>query len=258
MLNKRKLLILDKESAWEGAEASFKDDYELVFSGCRNDNLNVELSSGDVQLVVINSYIDTMEPLGAISTIKKQGNIPVIMMMDPNTQSIDKIVALEMGADGIITKPFEWRELVARIRAHLRLIENTQKTVQKNQQISNDRLACFNAWVLHPDRMVLYSANHEPQHLTIGEFKLLQVFLSMPKTVISREELLKTSHGAHIPANDRSVDVLIARLRKKINDNGLDGIIKTVRGVGYIFDENVTFKNRDTAAPQKDQMNFYF
>jgi two-component system, OmpR family, response regulator len=246
MKNKIKILVIDKNhNIAEKGKAFFDDAFELFFVSPHSfDELDKLAQSDNFNLALISSAFNSLDYLETLQYVKKTFVIPTIALLDERKESVDKIIALEMGADNIITYPFEWRELVARIKALLRLVNHVENNVRAciSQEKTPD-LAYFNGWMLDLENKALCSATKKAPELTVAEFKLLKALCTSPKRAICREKLLKISHqGQMNAANDRSIDILIARLRKKLHDgNSQNDLIKTVRGVGYMLNADVHY-----------------
>ena len=160
--------------------------------------------------------------------IRSQTNIPIIMLTG-RTDTVDKVVGLELGADDYITKPFEERELLARIRS---LLRRSQLTAPATSKVGG--VAHFAGWRLDLTRHELFNATGENVYLTSHEFRLLQTFVLNPNRVLSRDALMDQIAGRDWNPLDRSIDVLIAKLRKKIEPNPTQPtLIKAIRGEGY-------------------------
>ncbi len=150
----------------------------------------------------------------------------------------DRVVGLELGADDYVIKPFEPREILARVRSVLR--RNGRSAAAPLPQMRRQRLA-FDGWLLDMTARSLNDATGNAVPLTSGEYKLLEVFVSNANRVLSRDQLLDLIYDGDTPAFDRSIDVRIGRVRKKLGDDPRDPrLIKTVRNDGYIFVGKVT------------------
>ncbi len=154
-----------------------------------------------------------------------------IIMLTANSDDLDKIVGLEVGADDYVTKPFNPRELLARIRAVLRRLQGSgavAATMGNEVQMGRCRL--------NLDTHRLYDADGSEVAITAMEYDLLKTFAEHPDRVLARDQLLDLAHSKDMEPFDRSIDTRIARLRRKIeSDPSKPGCIKTVRGVGYVF-----------------------
>lgn len=161
--------------------------------------------------------------------------------------AVDKVVGLEIGADDYVTKPFDLRELLARIKAVLRRVvvvdgPPATSTTTGNLAVpttggtrSRSRL-CFEGWELDSGARQLFAPAGSEVALTTGEFELLTVFLQHPGRVLSRDFLLQATHRREAAPFDRTIDVQVGRLRRKLQDDADDPrVIKSVRGAGYLF-----------------------
>jgi two-component system, OmpR family, response regulator len=154
--------------------------------------------------------------------------------------AVDKIVGLEVGADDYVTKPFDLRELVARIKAVLRRLTPSEPPAQSPASSPRNKL-CFAGWTLDTAARQLAGPNGQDVPLTTGEFDLLCAFAQHPGRVLSRDFLLEQTRGREAAPFDRTIDVQVGRLRKKLEADAEDPqIIKSVRGAGYILVPPVT------------------
>ena len=157
-----------------------------------------------------------------------------IVMVTASGETVDRIVGLEMGADDYIAKPVDLRELLARVKAVLRRTRGQSK----GQALEDDerRVVAFGTCRLDLDAHKLYDEDSQEVSLTAMEFDLLQAFAERPNRVLSRDQLLELAHNRGWEPFDRSIDIRIARIRRKVErDPGKPQVIKTVRGAGYIF-----------------------
>ncbi|MEL6963056.1 MAG: winged helix-turn-helix domain-containing protein, partial [Pseudomonadota bacterium] len=165
-----------------------------------------------------------------------QNNLPVIMLT-AMAEDTDRVIGLEMGADDYLTKPFNPRELLARIKAVLR---RANSLPQQRGTLSGDRLA-FDRWIIDNGQRELIGEDGVAVPLSTAEFLLLSAFLQHPKLVLSRDQLLDLTSGRAASAFDRSIDNQVSRLRRKIEaDPKKPELIKTVWGGGYSFTADVT------------------
>jgi len=146
--------------------------------------------------------------------------------------SIDRVVGLELGADDYVTKPFDLRELLARVRSVLRRAADTRV----DEAATGGRALRFGGFRLDLDSRNLTDASGAAVPLTSGEFELLAIFTAHPNRVLTRDDLMNRMHGREAGPYDRAIDVQIGRLRRKIEpDPAQPAMIKSVRGAGYIF-----------------------
>ena len=158
-----------------------------------------------------------------------------LVIVTGRADSVDKVVGLEVGADDYVTKPFDLRELVARVKAVLRRLTPDTPGSPVPASGCADRLL-FAGWQLDTAAHSLRSPQGEPVPLTGGEFDLLQAFARHPGRVLSRDFLLEQTRGREAAPFDRTIDVQVGRLRKKIEADADDPqLIKSVRGAGYIL-----------------------
>lgn len=190
------------------------------------------LAEKSVDLIVLDLKLsgeDGLALLRAPSTV----DIPVIVITGHRLDEADRIVGLELGADDYVTKPFSVRELLARIRAVLRRLESGRQRSRKKEKRVRYRFA---GWQLEMQARRLKSPAGEVVCLTAGEFNLLVAFLQSPHHVLSREQLLAACRVHDEEVFDRSIDVQILRLRRKLETNPSEPkLIKTERGAGYIL-----------------------
>lgn len=168
-----------------------------------------------------------------------------IVMISGKEDVVDRVAGLEVGADDYIVKPFHLRELLARVRSVLRRRASSDDRLPATDSTVADptprQLLTFSGWILDCDRRSLVSPGGEPLELTGGEFDLLVAFASHPKRALTREQLLDYARSREAEAFDRSIDVQVGRLRRKIEqDPKRPTLIKTVRNVGYMFGADVT------------------
>ena len=195
-----------------------------------------QLGESKVDLVVLDRVMPGEDGLVLCRELRKNNRVPVIMLTLLNSDT-DRIEGLETGADDYISKPFNPQELLARIRAVLRRANDLplQNSLQQ---------ACvlrFGGWKLDRTRRRLVSPAGVAVVLTDGEFDLLVAFAEHAQVVLSREQLLDIARGRSAIAFDRSIDMQITRLRRKIEiDPDEPGLIKTIRNKGYIFTPEVT------------------
>ncbi|UNK49798.1 response regulator [Lysobacter sp. S4-A87] len=167
----------------------------------------------------------------------KHKAIPIIMLT-ARDDATDRIIGLEMGADDYVTKPFSPRELLARINA---VIRRTRMLPPNLQVTEASRLLEFGQWRLDTTARHLLDPQSTAVALSGAEFRLLRVFLDHPQRVLSRDQLLSLTQGREAELFDRSIDLLVSRLRQRLKDDPREpAYIKTVRSEGYVFSMPVT------------------
>ncbi|QCB43670.1 response regulator [Sphingomonas sp. PAMC26645] len=160
-----------------------------------------------------------------------------ILMVTAKGDAIDRIIGLELGADDYLAKPFNSRELMARVRSILR---RTREVVEAVDDAGND-IFRFSGWTLAIGSRDLVDPSGAAVALTSGEFDLLHAFVAHPRRVVTRDQLLDWTRGRRATPFDRAIDVQLSRLRRKLGDDPRDpAMIRTVRGDGYLFSPAVT------------------
>lgn len=209
-------------------------------------DLRTALERETFDLVLLDLVLPGEDGLSLARHIRQRSETPVIMLTGKG-DLIDRVAGLEAGADDYIAKPFQLREVLARIRAVLRRSGAPSKATSASPAPSPAAAAkpgdvlVFEGWHLDLSKRELRRSTGEPVALTTGEFELLRVFALHANRVLNRDQLLDLVKGHGWAAFDRAIDTQIARLRKKIEaDPGNPGLIKTVRGAGYVFATTVT------------------
>lgn len=189
------------------------------------------LADGRFDLVVLDVMLPGEDGLTLCRKLRAESRLPVIMLTALGEET-DRIVGLELGADDYLAKPFNPRELLARIRAVLRRVSEAPAA-----EVPDDASAlAFNGWRLDLSRRELTDPDGGLVALTAGEYGLLLALAERPNRVLSREQLLDLTRGRDAAPFDRAIDVQLSRLRRKIEtDPKNPGLIKTVRGGGYLF-----------------------
>lgn len=191
------------------------------------------LEREQVNLVVLDIMLPGEDGLSLCRRVQAKFDLSVIMLT-AKAEEIDRIVGLEIGADDYLTKPFNPRELLARVRAVLRRVGQDQPTQPSNGLLN------FDGWRLDSNIRQLHSPDGARVALTGAEFNLLQVFCQHPRRVLSREKLMDLTQGRLPGPFDRSIDVLVSRLRQKMEiDPRVPTLIQTVRSEGYMFSPQV-------------------
>jgi two-component system, OmpR family, response regulator len=189
------------------------------------------LAAHSIDLVLLDIMMPGEDGLALTGYIRATGQLPVILLT-AKSEETDRVVGLEIGADDYVTKPFSPRELLARIKAVLRRVGNGGSPVRAPEAENYG----FGPWVLKAGERELVDMEGVAIPLSTGEYNLLLAFVTHPRRVLSRDQLLDHSQGRELGAFDRSIDNHISRLRKKIEENPSDPkLIKTVWGGGYML-----------------------
>ncbi len=193
------------------------------------------LKTHRIDLALLDIMMPGEDGLSLCRSIAEGAAIPIILLT-ARTEDTDRIVGLEMGADDYVTKPFNPRELLARVKAVLR---RTNSLPPHQRPPDRERIQ-FDGWTLNVPERALVGQDGIARPLSTGEFRLLMAFLTHPRMVLSRDQLLDLTQGRDATAFDRSIDNQVSRLRRKIEpDPKTPRLIKTVWGGGYSFSADV-------------------
>ncbi|SDY22925.1 two-component system, OmpR family, response regulator [Lysobacter sp. yr284] len=206
--------------------------------------MRAALEAQDIDLIVLDLMLPGDDGLVLCRNLRAGPHkaIPVLMLT-ARDDATDRIVGLEMGADDYLAKPFAPRELLARINAVIR----RTRMLPPNLRVSEaTRLIAFGSWRLDTTARHLLDRDGTAIALSGAEFRLLRVFLDHPQRVLSRDQLLNLTQGRDAEHFDRSIDLLVSRLRQRLQDDARDqSYIKTVRSEGYVFSQAVTLVGED-------------
>jgi two-component system OmpR family response regulator len=195
------------------------------------------IASDSVDLVILDIGLPDIDGLTITQQIRRHSNVAIIIVSGRGDLA-DRVVGLEIGADDYVTKPFEPREIQARVRSVLRRTSQNEST--RMRTAGRNECYEFGNWTLDIDAQILQCENGRPISLTSGEYKLLETMVTRANRVLSRDQLMDACYGNNSPAFDRSIDVCVGRLRKKLQDDPRNpAIIRTVRNGGYIFSARV-------------------
>ncbi|MFV3306663.1 response regulator [Pseudomonas sp. NY15181] len=233
----RALLVDDDEPIREllcGYLARFNIEAHGVADGV---GMRRALQDGSYDVVVLDLMLPGEDGLSLCRYLRAESDIP-ILMLTARCEPADRIIGLELGADDYMAKPFEPRELVARIQTILRRVRGGNGPGGEDGVRGEPRAQVrFDQWRLDSVLRQLHAPDGLVVPLSNAEFRLLWVFLERPRRVLNRELLLDAARGRAIEAFDRSIDLLVSRLRQKLGDDPRSPrLIKTVRGEGYLFD----------------------
>jgi two-component system OmpR family response regulator len=193
--------------------------------------MSAALDRDKIDLVVLDLMLPGDDGLVLCRNLRARSNIPVIMLTARGDET-DRIVGLEMGADDYLPKPFNPRELLARIKSVLRRAH----VLPERHPVEDSRYIRFGEWKLDVVARHLVAGDGLVVNLSGAEYRLLKIFLEHPNRVLSRDQLLDLTQGRDTEPFDRSIDVQVSRLRQRLRDDAKEpGIIKTVRGEGYVL-----------------------
>lgn len=195
------------------------------------------LMSGGVDLVVLDVMLPGEDGLAICHRLRATSKIPILMLSALNEET-DRIIGLELGADDYLAKPFNPREVVARIKAILRRYEPSAPSLGGEH---GGQVLRFGSWLLQIDRRCLVDEDGVETPLTVADFQLLMAFLERPRVILSRERLLELTSSRSAGPFDRAIDNQVSRLRRKIEQStDRPELIITVRGGGYCLVADVT------------------
>ncbi|MDV7143262.1 response regulator [Tropicimonas sp. TH_r6] len=228
---KRVLIVEDDLTSLELMAGYFEVEGFRVLKASNGDEMDMALRKANVDLLCLDIRLPGRDGLSLLRELRRSSDLPVIVISS-KTEDVDRIVALEIGADDYIDKPYNPRELLARANNILRRVGRSEQAVAEGQELVHD----FNGWTLTPAARRLAAPDGSDVHLTRGEFELLLALLRNRGRVMQRDALLDALSGRERDPFDRTVDVLVGRLRKKIERDPKDPeIIITVHGIGYVF-----------------------
>jgi DNA-binding response OmpR family regulator len=210
----------------------FGENNIRALPACDRQAMVDQLGRSEVNLVILDLRLGREDGLDLLREIRSSSDVPVIIITGHSRDDIDRVVGLELGADDYLTKPFNLRELLARVRAILRRFDVGRAAPTREPKAGRFR---FCGWQLDSRTRRLTDPAGAPVPLTKGEYALLMAFLDAPQRPLNREHLLQATR-VHEDVFDRSIDVQILRLRRKLEqDPTAPRIIQTERGVGYVF-----------------------
>lgn len=233
MNNNKQVLVVDDDKAIRELLAEYlsKNNFSVLTA---HDGIEMDshLSSCQPDLIILDIMLPGDDGFSLCQRIRQTSNVPIIMLT-ANSDEMDRVLGLEIGADDYIGKPFSPRELLARIKALLRrnsFVKDSAKSNEKSRYLS------FADWKLDTQQHNLVDVDGNIIPLTGGDYQLLSLFLDNLNSPISRDQISQALHGRDAFANERGIDVHLSRLRQCLRDDAkAPKIIKTVRGAGYVF-----------------------
>ena len=190
-----------------------------------------QLQSNQPDMIILDIMMPGDDGFVLCQRVRQTSNVPIIMLT-ANSDEVDRVLGLEIGADDYMAKPFSPRELLARIKA---LLRRSAFITQEIKPVKS-RFIKFADWTLDTLQHSLLNNLGQPLSLTGADYQLLMLFLENPNQAISRDQICQALHGRDAFANERGIDVHLSRLRQNLGDDAKQPqIIKTVRGAGYVF-----------------------
>ncbi len=231
------ILVVDDHSEIRDLLKRFLEQHGMRVS-CARDGKEMKrlLDEREFDLLVLDLMMPGEDGLTLCRELRVKSRLPIIMLTAMGEET-DRIIGLEMGADDYLSKPFNPRELLARIKAVMRRTQAESLPVPET--LTRDLR--FDRWLLDIHRRELVDEEGVGMSLSTAEFDLLKVFLERPQRVLSRDQLLDLARGREAVAFDRAIDTLVSRLRRKLErDPKNPELIKTIWGGGYLFAADVT------------------
>jgi two-component system, OmpR family, response regulator len=229
------ILVVDDDPAIRGMLTNYFREHGMpAIAAAGREQLSRHLSAGEPSLIILDLLLGQEDGLDLLREIRSSSDVPVIIITGQRLDEIDRVVGLELGADDYIAKPFNLREMLARVRAVLRRDEWGRLMRAREPQSAGGYK--FGGWRLDRQTRRLYTSDGAETILTRGEYSLLVAFLDAPRRPLTREQLLQATRLHEDDVFDRSIDVQVLRLRRKLEANSsTPRVIQTELGVGYIF-----------------------
>jgi two-component system OmpR family response regulator len=234
------VLIVDDDAAICDLLITYLSDFGIRATAAGDGaQMRQALANKHFDIIILDLMLPSEDGLSLCRGIRAVSDVPIVMLT-ARAESSDKVACLEVGADDYIIKPFDPRELVARLHSILR------RAVGKSQaaaallrpQVSNQ--INFGGWTLNRTTRELISSQRLVIPLSNGEFRLLWAFVQQPRVVLSRSELLSAARGRTMEAFDRTIDLMVSRLRQKLEEDvKTPQLLRTIRGEGYFLDAEV-------------------
>lgn len=231
-----RVLVVDDEPHLRKALVGYLLSQGLTATGVQNGaDAFRAIAAQKLDLILLDVNLGDEDGLQVLRKLRQKSQLPVILMTGCLRDSSDRVLGLELGADDYILKPFDMREMVARVRANLR----RRQMDQSGDERPSRRRYGFRGWIFEQRDRILIQPDGVSIHLTRSEFALLSAFVAAPRQPLSRQRLLRAMRMDDSIV-DRSIDVLVLRLRRKLeSDANFPNLIQTRRGVGYVFDADV-------------------
>ena len=229
------LVVDDQQEICDVVEEYLTGEGYRVSTAHDGAGMRRALSQSPIDLVILDLMLPGEDGLALARALRSESAIGIIILTGRG-ETVDRIIGLEMGADDYLPKPFHLRELLARVKAVLR---RAHDRIGESPQPARSRMR-FAGWSLDLSSRELLSPTGEEVRLTTGEFDLLAAFVNNADQVLSRDRLLDLARNREAGPFDRTIDVQVGRLRRKLEDDPqIPTLIKTVRGSGYIFTPTV-------------------
>ena len=224
------ILIVDDDAEIRRLAGKFLREHgHKVTSAQDAREMREAMAAGAVDLIILDVMLPGVSGLDLCRDLRRSSNVPIIMLTARGSD-VDRIVGLELGADDYLAKPFNPRELLARIHAVLRRTRPSDAV-----PTAGGSSLKFSGWTLDTRRRELTNPEGAVVDLSTGEYDLLLTFLEHPQRVLNRDQLMDAAKNRVATGFDRAIDIQVSRLRKKLESHGSLEMVKTVRGAGYFF-----------------------
>ncbi len=232
------ILVVDDDREIRDLLARFLGQHGFRVSTAKDGTEMMRVLDGyGIDLVVLDIMMPGEDGLSLCRRLRGQGSDLPVIMLTAKGEDVDRIIGLEMGADDYLPKPFNPRELLARIKTVLRRAGPREPA----REPGAEPVYQFDGWSLDSGRRALTAPDGGMVDLSAGEYDLLLALVERPRRVLSRDQLLDLARGRSAAPFDRAIDIQVSRLRRKLGDDAKTGgvLIKTVRGGGYMFTPEV-------------------
>jgi two-component system phosphate regulon response regulator OmpR len=233
-----RIVVVDDEPDLRRVLAEYLTKHGFsVRTAASGAELDVELTQNAADLLILDINMPGENGLSIARRVRASTGIPILMLTAAG-EVVDRVVGLEIGADDYVTKPFDLRELLARVRTVLRRTERAGDSIPTAAPTASPPVkgVRFGRVILDVDARCLFTEDGELVELTAMEFDLLHVFVQNPNRVLTRDRLLELAHSRDWEPFDRSIDIRIARIRRKVEyDPAKPQVIRTMRGAGYMY-----------------------
>lgn len=232
METRKLILIVDDDHDIRNLLRDYLETHGFIVVAAANGREMARLlAANPVDLIILDLMMPGDDGLTLLKRERQRSQLPVIIL-SARGEEADKVIGLELGADDFVAKPFKPRELLARVRSLLRRMDAAGQA----QEVADERNYRFMGWEVDVRMRKLRDPEGRDVILTTGEMRLLMALVSKPNRVLSRDWLLETTQGRESGPFDRSIDVVMSRLRQRLRDDpAAPSIIQTVRGEGYLF-----------------------
>jgi len=235
VLPARHILVVDDDAGLREQIAGYLEEHGYVLHAASDArSMEAVLAETAVDLMILDLKLPGEDGLSICRRVAGAGG-PAIVMMSAMGEEVDRVLGLELGADDYLPKPCSPRELLARVRAVMRRLDEVRSGAAGRAKTYQ-----FLGFTVDANRRQVRTPSDTTVLLTAGELALLQAFLDNPQRILSRDELLEHSRGGELDATGRAIDVQISRLRRKLHAESDGEIIRTLRGAGYMLDAKVS------------------